>query len=381
MKQVSDSIWTEVQRLFELKQHTQIFYRKVHRAYLELGAFVELVPGFDALARPDAIWGLEGRSLTEVLLPGTVVAVRFISLDQRLRRASISITVDATGEVANGAIIPSCANSIDERGALDYIRSFVREAPAHGSLLGELNRRFAIPRPVSVWLRRHPEFFSFPPTNPYAPGHPCFGFRARLEDPDYWRGFVSSTAAHQVVPTVSSVVSEADFCVQKNSNVRPSILVDGSNIFRTCVDGVEGGGILLCRTLRALKLTGYRTQIFFDANFRYEANEHHDHVALDLLQQIKQKTPDRLCVVPAGIRADDFIVTLANKRGYDIVSNDRYEQFFECFPWLNSKRMEQIGQRRRVHPFVVHKGVLMFPSLTHIGYDIQKDLDPSIPLL
>ena len=72
-----------------------------------------------------------------------------------------------------------------------------------------------------------------------------------------------------------------------------------------------------------------------------------------MLEKLMKENPAEVKMVPAGARADDFILLCANGDGSHILSNDRYEQYVEHYPWLKEQRL---------HKFMFIEEHLMIPD-------------------
>ena len=99
-------------------------------------------------------------------------------------------------------------------------------------------------------------------------------------------------------------------------------------------------------------------QVLLDANILHVLRENGDVEGACRLEDLLTHRPDCAKIVPAGARADDFILIRANDDGSHIVSNDRFNQYVERYPWLKEQRL---------HKFMFMDGRLMIPDL---GVDI-----------
>jgi len=147
--------------------------------------------------------------------------------------------------------------------------------------------------------------------------------------------------------------------VHKRTSQKKSILVDGSNIIRFFSDL---RGKALAHLLECLKRNGYTPIVFFDANIEHVMKDNGDKYGLVLLAKLQQEFPKDTIIVPAGTRADDFMLLYADKHNYDIVSCDTFKDpmFRERYAWLGNT-VE--SAKKRVHaPLFIHDD-LVIPTL------------------
>jgi hypothetical protein len=93
--------------------------------------------------------------------------------------------------------------------------------------------------------------------------------------------------------------------------------------------------------VKTLDTMGHFVHVFFDANIYYVMRNndimlsgrgnHHTQVAAAF-----GLPPDMITIVPAGSQADHFIIPHAQQNGGTIISNDRFKEFKETHPWLNT---------------------------------------------
>ena len=157
--------------------------------------------------------------------------------------------------------------------------------------------------------------------------------------------------------TRDNVPSSVGSVSAKTSVTTPTkIVIDGSNMIRA--NGSSSvGGLLAC--LFALKKAGYHAQVFFDANVLHVLNDIGDTDGRVQLERLMKDFPGRVQMVPAGSRADDFILQRVDVDGCHILSNDRFEPYAERYPWL---------KEHRLHKFMFMDGRLMIPDF---GIDVE----------
>ena len=115
------------------------------------------------------------------------------------------------------------------------------------------------------------------------------------------------------------------------------IIIDGNNVF---LRG-DPNTMPLHMMVKTLDTMGHFVHVFFDANIYYVMRNndimlsgrgnHHTQVAAAF-----GLPPDMITIVPAGSQADHFIIPHAQQNGGTIISNDRFKEFKETHPWLNT---------------------------------------------
>ncbi|MBO7683280.1 MAG: S1 RNA-binding domain-containing protein [Kiritimatiellae bacterium] len=362
-------MWPKVMEEFKVGDKLTRTVGKVSDIY---GVFFELLPGFDALAHISNIRGLGGRRPSSLFETGQELPVQIIELDERRQR--VQLTVDASGleEVAipgrsvrdpayRAIELWSMNNPEKAQAAEDWLRTQTKDAPMHGSRLGEVVKLFGVPRPVSAWLKWLGGYESLPPMNKFIPSHPLVVQHSRMDDQAYWDAFTPKT-----VKPADGGTSDGP----SREDERTTLLVDGSNVVLATNPG--GGGQALFRVLRALKLSGYFTHVFFDANIEYKLKEANDEMALRMLEALRRAHPERITVVPSGTRADDYLLLLADKKGLGVVSNDAFRDQLEKYPWL-ANRIE--SGEKRLHPVSFADGQLLMPTLNICMSVADLDVD------
>lgn len=81
-------------------------------------------------------------------------------------------------------------NPQDSERAREWLAGLVRERPIHVSLLGELTRRFGVPKPATGWVSRFSEFAVLAVGNSPI-RQPSVALCERLSDPEYWGAFAT----------------------------------------------------------------------------------------------------------------------------------------------------------------------------------------------
>ena len=123
------------------------------------------------------------------------------------------------------------------------------------------------------------------------------------------------------------------------SNRREAVIIDGANV---AYEEKSAGGrpklSNLLKVRRELEERGFEAIILVDASLKYDIDDQTQLESLIASQQVRQ--------VPAGTDADFFIIQLAEQLDARIVTNDRYKDYAERFPWIPERRL----------PYMIVKG-------------------------
>lgn len=133
----------------------------------------------------------------------------------------------------------------------------------------------------------------------------------------------------------------------------PVYLIDGSNL--AYWDRIRSGISLrpVLAVTRYLESAGTPYQVFFDATMPYRLPREEKAEYETLLE----KDPDHFLQVPAGSRADDFLLYMADEHpGARILSNDRYTDHVKRYPWIRSSD--------RLIPGMILNHHIFFPNLS-----------------
>jgi predicted nucleic acid-binding protein len=120
---------------------------------------------------------------------------------------------------------------------------------------------------------------------------------------------------------------------------KEAIIIDGANV--AYEERSAGGRPKLSNLLkvrRELEERGFEVIILVDASLKYDIDDQAQLESLIASQQVRQ--------VPAGTDADFFIIQLAEQLDARIVTNDRYKDYAERFPWIPERRL----------PYMIVKG-------------------------
>ena len=117
------------------------------------------------------------------------------------------------------------------------------------------------------------------------------------------------------------------------------VVIDGANV--AYEERSAGGKPKLSNLLkvkRELEERGCEALIIVDASLKYDIDDQTQLETLIRSQQVRQ--------VPAGTDADYFIIQFADQLDARVVTNDRYKDYAQQYPWLTQRRM----------PYMIVKG-------------------------
>ena len=133
-------------------------------------------------------------------------------------------------------------------------------------------------------------------------------------------------------------------------------LLDGSNILHW---GASRTGISLKHLLVItdhLKKANQAFQVFFDASAPHILKKHAPQ-EVSLYEKLLKDDPNHFCQVPAGTRADDFLLLQADaNKDALILTQDLFRDHVEKYPWLKTER--------RVIPGMVMNNLIFFPEIS-----------------
>lgn len=250
-----------------------------------------------------------------------------------------------------------------------WLSALVRERPLHISLLGELSRRFGVPKPVSGWVSRFSEFAVLGVAqSPIR--QPAVAIRERMEMPEYWGAFLSKLPPETpVAPARDGIATtvlpgDASASAPQGEDTAPPppegglpspadggcrrVFVDGSNYIRS-----ETGAKGLAAILAALKKAGRAPVTIFDAATPFKVDEE----GKALIQRLA--AAGEAFIAPGGSQADDHLLLMADTCGGDIISNDLYRDKAERYPWVSGDG----DAGKRVHTAMVANGLVLIPDL------------------
>ena len=120
---------------------------------------------------------------------------------------------------------------------------------------------------------------------------------------------------------------------------REVVIIDGANV--AYEERSAGGKPKLANLLRVrgeLDGRGFEAVNIVDASLKYDIDDQSQLETLIRSQQVRQ--------VPAGTDADYFIIQLAEQFKARVVTNDRYKDYLEQYPWITDRRL----------PYMIVKG-------------------------
>ena len=120
---------------------------------------------------------------------------------------------------------------------------------------------------------------------------------------------------------------------------RGVVVIDGANV--AYEERSAGGKPKLSNLLNVrneLEGRGFEAVIIVDASLKYDIDDQTQLETLIQSQQVRQ--------VPAGTDADYFIIQLADQFNARVVTNDRYKDYLDDYPWITDRRL----------PYMIVKG-------------------------
>jgi hypothetical protein len=120
---------------------------------------------------------------------------------------------------------------------------------------------------------------------------------------------------------------------------KKTVVIDGANV--AYEERSAGGKPKLSNLLkvrRELEERGFESVIIVDASLKYDIDDQEHLETLIRSQQVRQ--------VPAGTDADFFIIQFAHELDALMVTNDRYKDYADRYPWIPERRL----------PYMIVKG-------------------------
>lgn len=138
--------------------------------------------------------------------------------------------------------------------------------------------------------------------------------------------------------------------------VTDKIVIDGTNLLHGSLYDQKPSLLNLLALIAELQRLKIQFKCFFDANtyYKFQKALRKDHA--EAYAQFCRDLPDLFVEVPSGNKADDFILDYAHRSGTPIISNDRYRDFAQYYPWLES-------ESHRRFSFATHSGMLQIVRL------------------
>ena len=139
---------------------------------------------------------------------------------------------------------------------------------------------------------------------------------------------------------------------------RMPILVDGSNIIRHFANLCSKALVYLVDGLEA---NGYAPTLLFDADIRSALKDGGDVPGLELLERMERERPDHVTVLTSGIQSGDYLLLLAERRDYPVVTCRTFgPETLVGHPWLKNR---EASRDRRLHVPSFVLGALVIPTL------------------
>jgi Zc3h12a-like ribonuclease protein len=107
---------------------------------------------------------------------------------------------------------------------------------------------------------------------------------------------------------------------------RRVILVDGANVAHEMHRNDQPHISNLWRVEGALQRLGYRPLLIIDANLRWKLSRED--------AQALERRRDEIVQAPAGVPADRTLLEYAARKGLSIVTNDRFREYEDDYPWI-----------------------------------------------
>ena len=124
-----------------------------------------------------------------------------------------------------------------------------------------------------------------------------------------------------------------------SANGKRMVVIDGANVaYEERSAGGKPKFSNLLKVRRELEEKGFEPVILVDASLKYDIDDQEQLENLIRSQQVRQ--------VPAGTDADYFIIQFAQELDALIVTNDRYKDYAQQYPWVNDRRL----------PYMIVKG-------------------------
>ena len=121
-----------------------------------------------------------------------------------------------------------------------------------------------------------------------------------------------------------------------------TVVIDGANV---AYEERSGGGkpklSNLLKVRREMEERGCEAVIIVDASLKYDIDDQEQLETLIRSQQIRQ--------VPAGTDADFFIIQFAHELDALMVTNDRYKDYSDRYPWIPERRLPYMIIKGEVH--------------------------------
>ena len=399
----ADGVWKHIADTYTVGQDIT---RSASKVVSGLGVFVSLEPGFDALIHVSKIAGLGDQDPRRFYAAGQKVNAKIINMDSRNHRVELEThlhefshegfipseneqlvaedvdldNLEVTGAVLNGAWIqdrPSARVELVARS--DAEMSFQLQAKCSHWDRQALKAVHVVLRQDGKNVVARADWAAYTTLDhDYGYDLTKLGKRENQRtDDEGWADVATAADADgygvaelhfRRKPSLITQVDEDEFRTTE-CEAKP-ILVDGSNIVRRWPNLRSEA---LASLLEGLKVNGYVPTVFFDANIHHVLEDSRDVFGQKLLGCMMQEDPEHTIIVPSGMRADDYMLLLADRRGYQITSCDTYQdEAFARYSWL--KNRVESGEKR-VHAPAFILGDLVIPTLGIVCPFAQSSLE------
>lgn len=358
---INSNVWECLTQKYHLGK---VVRRPIKKIVPNLGLFIALEDDFDALVH---ITNLKGASISNFLV-GQQIEVAVIDIDNQRQRIQLAVQMHLEGYASYNEGLDDwiAANPIESAAAAKWLSDTLGRAPLHAALLSELTKNWKVPKPLGLFARRN-GFLVFPPCNVHC-AHPAVADPRYVGDPSYWGRLIlrlpnssiidGSSVVGRDIETDSRLLdvnAHSKTTALNDHSTTKTLLIDGSNIIRLL------GSLALKIMTDSFQSAGYRWVVMFDANIRYVLRNTNDKVGEAFLTSTQSENSEHIVIVPSGMRSDDFLLLLADRRGYDIVSCDRYgDEEFAKYDWVKA-RVE--SGEKRIHAPAIVLGDLVIPTL------------------
>jgi len=115
-----------------------------------------------------------------------------------------------------------------------------------------------------------------------------------------------------------------------------TFIIDALNVCMSFPQRINCASIsyLLSLIIEIHNQSGYFIAVFDrSAKYRFKKISNDE---LDCYEYLTSNTADYCLIVPARIRADDFILQMAEKNNCDVISNDMFREYERRYPWVKA---------------------------------------------
>jgi hypothetical protein len=166
-----------------------------------------------------------------------------------------------------------------------------------------------------------------------------------------------------------------------HSIIDDAYVIDGLNVARSYAPNKPASLPVLLTLLSALRQRGWTFKCFFDANSRYVFHDEAGADHMDAYDALCRDYPDNFVQVPGRTQADREILAYAHSRGTRIISNDRFREYAQVYPWIErepQRRITGIAHSGFVHVTPLGIEASIPNDLSEIVSSIRDLLEPRI---